>query len=237
MLRPRSLAVVALLAASSLLTLFLMGLSQWIQAILVIAVELSLGLVLHGMTVGSEGRAASLASRRRPGRHLPLHAHKRKAPHGHGDLDRPEPTVGSYAPVCRLMFPIRDDRPDLVAFAIRECLSHRAELDLVFVRVLTVVRMGPGSEPTEFEDEEAHALIERIRGRVVRAGVPCRSDYVVTSSPSSAIVELATIRNADLLLMPAPRRDRGVLSKLWVRDEVRDVLAALPEHVGLLIHA
>ena len=57
MFRLRSLAVVVLLVASSLVTLKLMGWSQWIQAILVIAVELSLGVVLHEMVEASARRA------------------------------------------------------------------------------------------------------------------------------------------------------------------------------------
>jgi hypothetical protein len=59
MLRLRGLAVVVLLTASSLLTLRLMGLSQWIQAILIIAVELSLGVLLHEMLENRDRREAA----------------------------------------------------------------------------------------------------------------------------------------------------------------------------------
>ena len=81
MLRLRSVAVVVLLTASSLLTLKLMGLSQWIQAILVIAVELSLGVVLHELVEGRSRRGSRPARRARPGHHPSPPGHRRRFPH------------------------------------------------------------------------------------------------------------------------------------------------------------
>ncbi len=240
MFRLRSLAVVVLLVASSLVTLRLMGWSQWIQAILVIGVELSLGIVLHAMIEGSTRRERQ--SRHRPPRRLSPSGPRRKQPgvHAHRSKvdDKPvEPlSVAAYSPTCRLLLPLRDDRPGLIEFAIRESRAHRAELDLLFVRRLNVFPMGSVSTPTEADDEEARAVIERARRLADREGIPFRSLYEVTSDPAGTILEWAEAREADLVVMPAPRRG-GFIAKRMARDDLKAVLNALPEHISLLVHA
>ncbi len=216
MLRLRTVAVIVLLAASSLLTLKLMGLSQWIQAILVIGVELSLGVVLHEMVDGRRGRERGPARHLRPGHHPTLPTRRRKPPHGHAPA--------AYEPRCRLLLPIHDDRPGLVDYALRECRSHRAELDLLVLR-------APG------DLEGARAIIERLRRRAEVAGVPFRADLAVTQDAPATILERASAR-ADLVVMAAPSRGgTGPSAAGSMRDEVRAVLDALPDHVGLLVHA
>lgn len=217
--RLRTVAIVVLLGASSLVTLWLMGLSQWIQAVLVIAVELSLGVVLHEMVDGPGRREPGPARRIRPGHHPMLPTHRRTYP-------RPtsaEPA--SYEPKCRLLLPVHEDRPDLVDYALRECRSHRAELDLLVLR-------EPG------DAEGGRAVIERLRRRAEGAGVPFRTDLAVTRDAPAAILKRATSCAADLVVMAAPPRGRGgFFGRRSTRDEVRAVLDALPEHVGLLVHA
>lgn len=217
--RLRTVAVVVLLAASSLLTLRLMGLSQWIQAILVIAVELSLGVVLHEIVDGRgrRPREPRLARHLRPGAYPSLPAHRRKPPHG----------PSAYEPRRRLLLPMHEDqdRPDLVDYALRECRSHRAELDLLVLR-------APG------DVEGGRAIVERLRRRAEGAGVPFRADVAVTRDAPATILERAASRAADLVVMAAPRGDRaGSSAGTSLRDEIRAVLDALPEHVGLLVHA
>jgi nucleotide-binding universal stress UspA family protein len=214
MFRLRTVAVVVLLAASSLLTLRLMGLSQWIQAILVIAVELSLGVVLHEMVDGHARRERATSRHLRPGHHPALPTHRRRPPHGHAPA--------AYEPRCRLLLPVHEDRPDLVDYALRECRSHRAELDLLVLR-------PPG------DVEGGRAIIERLRRRAEHAGVPFRADSAVTKDAPATILERATAGAAALVVMAAPRGGRFAGTSM--RDEIRAVLDALPEHVGLLVHA
>jgi hypothetical protein len=240
MFRLRSLAVVVLLVASSVVTLKLMGWSQWVQAILVIAVELSLGVILHEIVEGSAQRAR--ASRQRPSRRGPPASHRRKAPlprvRPQAEPDCPPvglPTT-AYTPVCRLLLPVREDRPGLVEFAIRESRAHRAELDLLFVRLIAVLPMGPSSNPTEDEDDEAREVIARARKMADREGIPFRSLYQITSDPAATILELAAERDADLVVMPAPKRG-GFIAKYTTRDDLQAVLKSLPRHIGLLVHA
>jgi nucleotide-binding universal stress UspA family protein len=238
MLRLRGLAVVVLLTASSLLTLKLMGLSQWIQAILIIAVELSLGIVLHEMLEGRDRRerARRPTLRRKPPRplhHITAHIH----PHLHGSkaesMDK-DPSAEPYEPRCRLLLPVRDDRPGLVEYAIRECRSHRAELDLLFLRVPGHGWIGTKTE----EDKEALAVIEHTRRLAERAGVPFQAFYAVTCDVPRTIVTEANARQADLVVMAAPGRERV---RIWPgrpgRDDIRTVIDALPGDVGLLVHA
>jgi nucleotide-binding universal stress UspA family protein len=238
MLRLRGLAIVILLTASSLLTLKLMGLSQWIQAILIIAVELSLGVVLHEMLEGRDRRehARRPTHHRKPPRPL-LHVTAHVHPHRHGaraGSEDKDASVEAYQPRCRLLLPVRDDRPGLVEYAIRECRSHRAELDLLFLRVPGHGAIGTKTE----EDKEALAVIEHARRRAERAGVPFQAFYAVTCDIPRTIVTEANARQADLVIMAAPGRER---IRIWpgrpARDDIRAVLDALPEDVGLLVHA
>jgi hypothetical protein len=240
MFRLRSLAVIVLLAASSLLTLKLMGLSQWVQAILVIGVELLLGALIHEILDARRRRASQ--HRHRPGHRPGQSSHRRKQPSSHSNPGGSRGTVvdsaETYVPRCRLLLPIRDDRPGLVDYALRECRSHRAELDFLFIRVMTVMPMGPVSPLTEADDDEARDVIERARRRAEAAGVPFRALYAATHNPPATILEKATERDADLVLMSASGRGRrSLVSKMLVRDDVRDVLRALPDHIGLLVHA
>jgi nucleotide-binding universal stress UspA family protein len=236
MLRLRGLAVVVLLTASSLLTLKLMGLSQWIQAILIIAVELSLGVVLHEMLEGRDRREQTRRPmvRRRPPRHL-LHVTAHVHPHLHGSKAEDKiASIETYEPRCRLLLPVCDDRPGLLEYAFRECHSHQAELNLLFLRVPAHRENGTKTG----EDKEALAVIEHSRRLAERAGVPFQASYAVTSDVPRTIVTEANARQADLVVMAAPGRERV---RIWpgrpARNDVRAVLDALPEDVGLLVHA
>jgi hypothetical protein len=107
MLRLRGLAVVVLLTASSLLTLRLMGLSQWIQAILIIAVELSLGVLLHEMLENRDRREAARPLVVRVVAPPPRRRHVRRTamgpPPDHGPFRHPSPVRRSAG---------ADDPPD-----------------------------------------------------------------------------------------------------------------------------
>lgn len=238
MTRSRGVGVVVLLGASGALTLKLMGPEQWVQAILVIAVELCLGVVLHSLVEGDR-RRRPVARRGRPDHH-DGHPPRKRRRAGGARVETASALVpmASYRAECRLLLPVRDGCPGPVDYAIRESLARRAELDLLFVRVLAALPMSPGFEPTEADDPEALAAIGRARRRAEAAGVPFRSSYAVTSHPPAAILVAATARGADLVVLTAPRRGRlGLVDRLFGRDDARAVLDALPDRIGLLIHA
>ena len=68
--------------------------------------------------------------------------------------------------------------------------------------------------------------------------MPFRAECAVTRDVPAAILKQATARAADLVVMAAPPRGRaGLFARRPGRDDIRAVLDALPDHVGLLVHA
>ncbi|MHC5542315.1 universal stress protein, partial [Singulisphaera rosea] len=65
--------------------------------------------------------------------------------------------------------------------------------------------------------------------------VPIRPLYETTRDMPQTILDVARAQRADLVLMEATRRN--ILWRALFGDEVRSVLAHLPERVGLLLHA
>ena len=157
------------------------------------------------------------------------------------------PSTAPAAPAKKLMmqpgaYPIKErvmvatqGNPKLLAFALKECKSRQAELQLLFVRHLAVTPMGPTSIPNLAEDEPAQELFERLRGMAKEAGVPLRLLYGVARDIPDAILDMAVTHGADLLLLGSTRR--GALWKAMKGDVIQAVAEHLPEEVGLLIHA
>src|SRR4051794_30681746 len=85
---------------------------------------------------------------------------------------------GAYVPEERLMVATQGN-PRLLAFALKECKSRQAELQLLFIRHLAVTPMGPTAIPTLAEDEQAQDLFDRLRVQAHEAGVPLRLLYGV----------------------------------------------------------
>lgn len=141
---------------------------------------------------------------------------------------------GSYTAKYRIMVPTQDN-PKLIEFALQECQSRQAELQLLFIRLLAVTPMGPTAFSTLAEDVETRALFDRVREQVKEAGVPVRLLYGVASDIPYAILDMAVTHGADLLLMGTTRR--GALWKAMKGDVIQAVAEQLPEQVGLLIHA
>ncbi len=235
MFRLRSLAVLVLLVASSLLTLKLMGFSQWIQAILVIGVELSLGVVLHEMIEGSARQDRDKRHRKGHQRAQPVST-RRRPTQTRREVNEQTSPQATYSSTCGLLLPLHSADLALIGFAVREALAHRAELNLLFLRKCSVLPMGPLGPPSLDEDEDAQHVIEEARRMAKRQGVPFKAVYATTANPAEAILEHAEERDADFVVMSAPRHG-GWISKRFARDELRAVLNALPEHVSLLVHA
>ncbi len=141
---------------------------------------------------------------------------------------------GAYTAKYRIMVPTQGN-PKLIEFALQECQSRHAELQLLFIRLLAVTPMGPTAFPTLAEDVEARALFDRVREQAKEAGVPVRLLYGVASDIPYAILDMAVTHGADLLLMGTTRR--GALWKAMKGDVIQAVAEQLPEQVGLLIHA
>jgi nucleotide-binding universal stress UspA family protein len=141
---------------------------------------------------------------------------------------------GEYTPKERIMVATTGN-PRLIDFAMKECKNRQAELDILFVRHLAVVPMGPTSFPKLDEDEQALALFDRLRTQASEAGVPLRLLYGVARDIPDAILDMAVTHGADLLLLGTTRR--GTLWKAMKGDVIQAVAEQLPESVDLLIHA
>jgi len=141
---------------------------------------------------------------------------------------------GAYSAKERIMVATTGNSR-LIEFALKECLTRRAELDILFVRHLVVMPMGPTAAPTLAEDEQALSLFELLREQAKAAGVPLRLLYGVARDIPEAILDMAMTHGADLLLLGTTRR--GSLWKAMKGDVIQAVAEQLPETVALLIHA
>ena len=141
---------------------------------------------------------------------------------------------GGYIAKERIMVPTTGN-PRLLEFAMKECLTRQAELDVLFIRHLAVTPMGPTAPPTLAEDADALALFDRLRDQSTTTGVPLRLLYGVARDIPEAILDMAVTHGADLLLLGTTRR--GTLWKAMKGDVIQAVAEQLPERIGLLIHA
>jgi nucleotide-binding universal stress UspA family protein len=137
-------------------------------------------------------------------------------------------------PSTRVLLPLGDDRPGLIAFALDECRSRQAELLLLFLRPLAITPMGPNPIPSLTEDEPARALFDRVGIQAREAGVPLRTSYQVTHDGPATILEAARALAADVVLMEATHRN--VFWRALKGDEIQTVLMHLPDRVSLVLH-
>ncbi len=230
------LLALLLFAAVSLLALFCSGLLDWISSSLFMILEF-LVEILHRLFVRRE---PPVTHNRPTARHRPtatlggsrprrlvhrkgVHNRKPKAP-----ADDPEPKV-------RVLLPLSADCPDLIGFALNECRARKAELLLLFLRPIAVTPMGPVALPSAVEDATAQALFSRVQDEAREAGVLLRTFYELTHDRPASILEVAHNHGADVLLMEAVRRNR--FWSVLVGDPARAILAQLPAHVSLIVHA
>ncbi len=141
---------------------------------------------------------------------------------------------GAYSSKERIMVPTQGN-PKLIEFALKECKTRQAELDILFVRHLAVTPMGPTAPPRLDEDEHALHLFAKLREQAKEAGVPLRLLYAVARDIPDAILDMAVTHGADVLLLGTTRR--GTLWKAMKGDVIQAVAEHLPESVALLIHA
>ncbi len=141
---------------------------------------------------------------------------------------------GAYKPKERIMVATTGN-PRLLKFALKECASRQAELDILFIRHLAVMPMGPTRIQGLDEDHEALAFFDSMRQQAQEAGIPLRLLYGVARDIPDAILDMAATHGADLLLLGATRR--GTLWKAMKGDVIQAVAEQLPESIGLLIHA
>lgn len=238
---PQRLWAALLFAALGLLALAFSGLLDWITSVLFLVLEFLAGFfrprsehrkkprprhrsrVLAGASAHMRDRARRSAFRKtRP----------RRAPAG-AEADVPE-APASLGPRTRVLVPLSADRPELITFALEECLDRQAELLLLFLRPLAVTPMGPNPRLTLAEDDRARTLFERVAAEARDAGVPHRTFYEPTRDMPATILDVARAHDADVVLMEATRRN--LLWRALIGDEIQAVLMHLPEHVNLLIH-
>lgn len=141
---------------------------------------------------------------------------------------------GAYKAAYRIMVPTQGN-PRLIQFALRECKSRAAELQILFVRLPSVMPMGQTAFPTLVGDPDAQALFDRVREQAREAGVPIRLLYGVAPDIPDAILDMAVTHGADMLLMGTTKR--GTMWKAMKGDVIQAVAERLPEGISLLIHA
>jgi amino acid transporter len=153
----------------------------------------------------------------------------------------PEPVLktlmiqpGAYTPKHRFMVATTGN-PRLIDFALHECKSQQAELQLMYVRHLAITPMGEVTYPTLAEDRDALALFDQMRERAKEAGVPLRLLYAVARDIPDAILDMAVTHGADRVFLGTTRR--GALWKAMKGDVIQGVAEHLPENIGLLICA
>jgi nucleotide-binding universal stress UspA family protein len=245
---PRRLLAVLLFAVVGLLALAFSGLLDWITSVLFLVLEFL-----------AEFLRPLLGRRRKPRRSDRVHARTRyrlpAGASGHGGErhrrlaprkvppGRPRarpaedapPAPAPASPEVRVLLPLDADRPELIAFALEECLGRRGELVLLFLRPLAVMPMGPNPLPGLAEDAQARTLLARVGEQAREAGVPLRTLYEVTRDQPATILDVARTSEADVLIMEATRRN--FLWRILMRDAVHTILMHLPRHVNVLIHA
>ncbi|MBX6313837.1 MAG: amino acid permease [Isosphaeraceae bacterium] len=141
---------------------------------------------------------------------------------------------GAYTPKERIMVATQGN-PRLIDFALKECKSRQAELQILFIRHLAVTPMGPTPIPTLAEDEQARTLFDQLRQQAKEAGVPLRLLYGVARDIPDAILDMAVTHGADTLVLGTTRR--GALWRAMKGDVIQGVAEHLPEGIDLLIHA
>jgi nucleotide-binding universal stress UspA family protein len=141
---------------------------------------------------------------------------------------------GAYKPTERVMVATQGN-PRLLAYALKQCKSREAELQLLFLRPLAVTPMGASPASTLAEDPDARDLFEQIRAQAHEAGVPLRLLYGATTDIPYAILDMAVTHGADTLMLGATRR--GTLWRAMKGDVISGVAEQLPEGIDLLVHA
>lgn len=141
---------------------------------------------------------------------------------------------GSFTPKERIMVATQGN-PRLLAYALKECQSRKAELMLLFLRHLAVTPMGDAPIPRLDEDDQARELFERVRHQCEEAGIPLRLLYGVARDIPDAILDMAVTHGADQVLLGTTRR--GTLWRAMKGDVISGVAEHLPDSIALLIHA
>jgi len=237
------LLAVLLFAAVSLLALACSGFLDWVSSSLFLVLEFLAEFLRRVFALRQPPRPHAQPARHRPApapaAHRPRRLAHRKGPPGRKRAARADDPAAQPqtqpTPKVRLLLPLSADRPELIGFALEECRARKAELVLLFLRPLAVTPMGPNPLPSASEDAAALTLFARVGAEAREAGVPLLTLYEHTHDRPASILEVAHNHRADLLLMEANRRNR-----FWTAlagDPTRAVLAQLPAHVSLIVHA
>ena len=97
--------------------------------------------------------------------------------------------------------------PRLIEFALKECLNRQAELDILFVRHIAVMPMGPTAPPDPRRGRTTPSTSSPASAsRPTPPGVPLRLLYGVARDIPEAILDMAMTHGADLLLLGTTRR-------------------------------
>jgi amino acid transporter len=124
---------------------------------------------------------------------------------------------------------------DNAEFAVDLARKRGAVLFVVFVRVLRVMDVQPGSVPSVQSDPQAMEALGTVVVLAKQAGVKCIPIYVTSTGITDEILDYTVTFNCDTLIMGKSRR--SVFSRAVEGDVVAVVAQQLPEGVSLITRA
>jgi amino acid transporter/nucleotide-binding universal stress UspA family protein len=152
-----------------------------------------------------------------------------------------EPPSGWLAEINTGPIDIAPDQPrimlaargrDNAEYAVDLARKRGAVLFAVFVRVLRIMDVQPGSVPSIQSDPQAMEALGTVVLLAKQAGVKCIPIYVTSTNITDEILDYTVTFNCDTLIMGKSRR--SVFSRAVEGDVVATVARQLPDGVSLV---
>jgi len=152
-----------------------------------------------------------------------------------------EPSLGWLAEIATGPIEIRADQPrimlaargrDNAEFAVELARKRGAVLFAIFVRVLRVMDVQPGSVPSIEADKQALEAIGTVVYLAKLANVKCIPIYVTSSQIADEILDYTATFACDTLIMGKSRR--SFFSRTVEGDVVASVARQMPDEVSLI---
>ena len=141
---------------------------------------------------------------------------------------------GDYPP--RETYLIAASRPsDNLERAVRDALNGKAELAVVFVKVLGLPQMGSGSRHVPEEDPAALEVFSRAQAEAMRLGVPLKLVYLTGVSAADRILSAARDCRCSRLYLQLSRRT--AIQRFFKGDVIGPVAEGIPPEMELIIRA
>jgi len=157
-----------------------------------------------------------------------------------GTIEPEEPNAsltnldGDYQP--RQTYLIAASRPsDNLERAARDALNDKAELVVVFVKVLGMPQLGSSSKHIPEEDPAALEVFSRAQAVALRLGVPLKLVYLTGTSAAERILTVARDCRCSRLYLQLSRRT--AIQRFFKGDVIGPVAEGIAPEVELVIRA